>query len=86
MSISWTAPLSTLEIEILGIRISKLWESLAPVLGINKTKVKMPLRSEYNHAVGLLYLYNQSDNFSRKRLAESCKKFGICDVRESLKR
>ena len=94
-SISDTTPLSSLEMEILAIDISVLWISLAPMLGVDESKVEnifdldMTLYKEhlqYLHAVILLYLYNESDYFSRERLVQSCKKFGISDVKERLKR
>ena len=94
-SISDTTPLSSLEMEVLTIYISESWESLAPVLGVDESNVERIINPgtfwneedrRYFGAVFLLYLYNESDNFSREKLVQNCKKFGISDVEERLKR
>ena len=93
--ISDTTPLSSLEMEVLAIYISESWESLAPMLGVDESNVEKIIHlnvfcyeehRRYFGAVILLYLYNESDHFSRERLVQSCKKFGISDVKERLKR
>ena len=94
-SISDTTPLSSLEMEVLAIYISESWESLAPMLGADEWSVETIIRlnvfcyeehRQYFGAVILLYLYNESDDFSRETLVQSCKKFEISDVKERLKR
>ena len=92
-SISDTTPLSSLEMKVLAIYISESWESLAPMLGADEWSVEDIIDmvyyegyDQYFGAVILLYLYNESDHFSRERLVQSCKKFGISDVKERLKR
>ena len=94
-SISDTTPLSSLEMEVLAIHISESWKSLAPMLCEDESNVEMFVYPGmftyeedrlYFRAVILLYLYNESDHFSRERLVQSCKKCGISDVKERLKR
>ena len=92
-SILDTTPLSSLEMEVLAIFISKPWKSLAPMLVvsnvekiIHQCKFWSDEHRGYFRAVILLYLYNESDHFSRERLVQSCKKCGISDVKERLKR
>ena len=93
--ISDTTPLSSLEMEVLAIYISESWESLAPMLGVDESNfenifdldmMRYNIYPRYSEAVILLYLYNESDHFSRERLVQSCKKCGISDVKERLKR
>ena len=93
--ISDTTPLSSLEMEVLAIYISESWKSLAPMLGVDESNVekisglgifRYEENRRYLRAVILLYLYNESDHFSRERLVQSCKKCGISDVKERLKR
>ena len=94
-SISDTTPLSFLEMEVLAIDISESRKLLAPMLGVDKSNVKKIIHldmfcyegyDQYFGAVILLYLYNESDHFSRERLVQSCWKYGISDVKERLKR
>ena len=94
-SISDTTPLSSLEMKVLAIDISESWKLLAPMLGVDKSNVKKIIHldmfcykgyDQYFGAVILLYLYNESDHFSRERLVQSCWKCGISDVKERLKR
>ena len=94
-SISDTTPLSSLEMEVLAIYISESWKSLAPMLGVYEWNVETVIHPviswhkehrRYLRAVILLYLYNESDHFSRERLVQSCKKFEISDVKKRLKR
>ena len=81
-----------MEIEVLAIHVSKSWKSLAAMFGVEESKIEKMIpqfltwRDEYVSAVILLYLYNESDNFSREKLVQNCKKFGISDVEERLKR
>ena len=93
--ISDTTPLSSLEMEVLAIYISESWGSLASMLGVDESNVEnifdpdmMPynIYPRYFGAVILLYLYNESDHFSRERLVQSYWKCGISDVKERLKR
>ena len=94
-SISDTTPLSFLEMEVLAIDISESWKwkLLAPMLGVDEWSVADIIDmgyyegyDQYFGAVILLYLYNESDHFSRERLVQSCWKYGISDVKERLKR
>ena len=94
-SISNTTPLSSLEMEVLAIYISGSWESLAPMLRVHKSNFENIFELDmfsyagyprYSEAVILLYLYNESEHFSRERLVQSCKECGISDVKERLKR
>ena len=94
-SISDTTPLSSLEMEVLAVYISESWESLAPMLDVDESNVETIFDPDmvwsmeyyrYIQAVILLYLYNENDHFSRERLVQSCKKCGISDVKERLKR
>ena len=84
--------------KVLAIYISESWESLAPMLGVDESnveKISVPrnifliFKEEYSQCIRagiLLYLYNESQHFSRERLVQSCKKCGISDVKERLKR
>ena len=94
-SILDTTPLSSLEMEVLAIHVSESWISLAPMLGVDESNfenifdLNMMLYNIYHRyyqAVILLYLYNESEHFSRERLVQSCKKCGISDIKERLKR
>ena len=94
-SILDTTPLSSLEMEVLAIHVCESWISLAPMLGVDESNfenifdLNMMLYNmypRYYQAVILLYLYNESDHFSRERLVQSCKKCGISDIKERLKR
>ena len=94
-SISDTTPLSSLEMEVLAIYIFEPWKSLAPMLGVDERSVENIIDLDiycneevrrYYGAVTLLYLYNESDHFSRERLVQSYWKCGISDVKERLKR
>ena len=92
-SISNTTPLSSLEMKVLAVEISKSWKLLAPMLGVDEWSVADIIDmgyyegyDQYFGAVILLYLYNESDHFSRERLVQSCWKCGISDVKERLKR
>ena len=94
-SISDTTPLSSFEMEVLAVEISKSWKLLAPMLGVDESNVKnlfdldmvrYNIYPRYSGAVILLYLYNESDHFSRERLVQSCWKCGISDVKKRLKR
>ena len=94
-SISDTTPLSSLEMEVLAIDISESWKLLAPMLDVDESNVEKisglgkwwyEKYRGYFDAVILLYLYNESDNFSRERLVQNCWKCGISDVKERLKR
>ena len=94
-SISDTTPLSSLEMEVLAVDISESWKLLAPILGVDESNVekisglgifRYEENRRYFEALILLYLYNESDNFSRERLVQNCWKCGISDVKERLKR
>ena len=93
--ISDTTPLSSLEMEVLAIHVCESWISLAPMLGVDESNfenlfdldmMQYNIYPRYYQAVILLYLYNESDHFSRERLVQSCKKCGISDIKERLKR
>ena len=94
-SISDTTPLSSLEMEVLAVDISESWKLLAPILGVDESNVEKIKDKDsfgykgceqYLEAVILLYLYNESDHFSRERLVQSCWKCGISNVKKRLKR
>ena len=93
--ISDTTPLSSLQMKVLAIDISESWKLLAPILGVDESNVEKIKDKDsfgykgceqYLEAVILLYLYNESDHFSRERLVQSCWKCGISDVKKRLKR